>query len=278
MSEPTKIQSTSNPTIKRLVRLRNNRFRRQSGRVVVDGWRETAQAVKAGLQWCNLFLLSDQPPTDVLDSADLAACQSVLQSAKQHHSVQLVSESVMQKIAYGQSGRGVVAEFTEPEHRLSDLHLPANAVVLVLDQIEKPGNIGAVFRCADAADIDAVILCDAVSDIFNPNAIRGSLGSVFSVPSASGSQAEVSEFLLDHKLRPLAARVQSSHCYWQADWTSPVAIILGSESGGLGDRWQQLGGQAIEAVHIPMNGSIDSLNLSVSAALLAYEALRHRAM
>ena len=183
----------------------------------------------------------------------------------------------MARIAYGESSRGVVSEFVQPDHSLEDLSLPANALVLVLDSLEKPGNIGAVFRCADAAGVDAVILCGGGSDIYNPNAIRSSLGTVFQIPTAVGSETEVARFLCDQKIRPLAARVESSDELWATDFSGSIAVIVGSEANGLGERWQHdANNVVIHGVRIPMFGKVDSLNVSVSAALVLFEARRQR--
>jgi RNA methyltransferase, TrmH family len=191
------------------------------------------------------------------------------------HRLTWVADSVIEKISFGQSVRGVVAEFDEPTRTLNDLRLPASPLILVLDQVEKPGNIGAVFRSVDAAGIDAVVLCES-NDIFNPNAIRSSLGGVFHVPSADGTEAEVKRFLQSRGIRVLAARVESSEQLWAADLSGPLAIVLGSEADGLAGRWQEIGGCPIAGVRIPMAGKVDSLNVSVSAAVIGFEAIRQR--
>lgn len=272
-SKPVVLRSTANSTVRHLVRMRDNRTRRRAQRVIVDGWRETAQALQANLELCGVYLpesISSQPE-DHTDSS----IQHVLQFARASRSLNFVSDSVMERIAYGQSHRGVVAEFVEPTLSLSSLVLPESPLLLILDQIEKPGNLGAIFRSADAAGIDAILLCDS-HDLFNPNAIRSSLGSVFHIPSAAGTEQQIGEFLLKHRVRPLAARVESSTPLWQSRLTGPLGIILGSEAQGLGQRWQSLGGVPIEGIRIPMLGRIDSLNVSISAAVIAMEARRQR--
>ena len=181
----------------------------------------------------------------------------------------------MERIAYGQSHRGVVAEFVQPTLSFASLVLPPSPLILILDQIEKPGNLGAIFRSADAAGIDAILLCET-HDLFNPNAIRSSLGSVFHIPSAAGDEQQIGQFLREQGIRPLAARVESATELWQCRLNGPLAIILGSEANGLGERWQSLAGAPIEGVRIPMLGRIDSLNVSVSAAVIAMEARRQR--
>ncbi len=270
--EPLVLRSTANPTVKRLVRLRDNRTRRRSQRVIVDGWRETARALEAGLRLCGLFVPNDE----VESSIDTDVRHAVIDAAKNDNVLQLVSSAVMEKISYGQSPREVVAEFVEPAKGIEQLQLPETPLILVLDGIEKPGNVGAVFRCADASGVDAVIVTGEGGDFFNPNAIRSSLGAVFTVPAAMATQTEAASFLQRRQIRPLAARVESSQPLWSANLSGPLAIILGSESAGLGERWQVLDGKPIEGVRIPMAGRIDSLNIAVSAAVIVFEAIRVR--
>ena len=272
-SKPVVLRSTANPTIRHLVRMRDNRTRRRAQRVIVDGWRETAQALQAGLELCGVYL----PESFAIQGEDQAdsSIGDVLARARTAQALNFVSESVMERIAYGQSPRGIVAEFVQPTLLLASLALPACPLLLILDQIEKPGNLGAIYRSADAAGIDAILLCDS-SDLFNPNAIRSSLGSVFHIPSASGNEQQLSQFLLEHGVRLVAARVQSSTPLWQSTLTGPLGIILGSEAWGLGKRWHTAGDVPIEGIRIPMLGRIDSLNVSVSAAVIAMEARRQR--
>lgn len=269
-SEPIVLRSAANATIRHLTRMRDNRARRKAERVIVDGWRETTQAIEAGLDLCGLYLTES-----LASSPTEGSIGRLLSDPATRSRVSLVSDSIMQKISYGQSSRGVVAEFIRPSRDLSRLQLPEFPFLLVLDRIEKPGNIGAVFRCADAAGVHAVLLCDS-QDLFNPNAIRSSLGSVFHVPSASGTQSQIAEFLLANGCRVMAARVESSTSLWSASWDGAVAVVLGSEAQGLGGRWRSIGDQAVEGVQIPMAGKVDSLNISVSAAVIAFEAMRRR--
>ncbi len=273
--DPTVLRSAANPTVRHLIRMRDNRARRRAGRVIVDGWRETSQAIEAGLQLCAVYLPESAELSDPDFSRDRAV-QTVLAAASPQQHRQIVSDSVMGKICFGQSSRGVVAEFEEPKRSLQSLPIPSTPLILILDQIEKPGNVGAVFRCADAAGVDAVLLCGSGGDVFNPNAIRSSLGAVFRVPSANASETLITQYLIRHQIRALAARLESSRPLWSSDLTLPLAIIFGNESAGLGERWQMLGDQPIDGVRIPMLGETDSLNLSVSAAVIAFEVARRR--
>jgi TrmH family RNA methyltransferase len=241
--------------------MRDNRSRRKAQRVIVDGWRESQRASEAGLELIAAYVLEE----------DVDRAGNIFGSA-----IQPVSASVMQKISFGQSPRGLVTEFIQPVRTLDALVLPPSPLLLVLDGIEKPGNIGAVFRCADGAGIDAVVLSDCRCDLFNPNAIRSSLGAVFSTPAAIDSAENVQAFLDSHSIRVIAARVESSSDLWQTDLMPPLAIVLGSEADGLAARWQAIGENPIPGVRIPMNGQVDSLNISVSAAVLSFEAARQR--
>ena len=277
--EPTVLQSLSNPTVRRLVRMRDNRARRRAAVVLVDGWRETLRAIESGIELRSVYAVEAESATDSQTSGNVDRQNEraeVLAHARKSGTWQPVSPNVLRKISYGQSDRGVVAEFTMPSRTLDSLDLPNAPIVLVLDQIEKPGNVGAVLRCADAAKIDAVILSDCKCDLFNPNTIRSSLGAVFTLPCASESSSSVESFLIKNEIRPLAARVESSSDLWSTDFAGSVAIILGNEANGLANRWQMLGEKPINGVRIPMQGQVDSLNISVAAAVIAFEAIRLR--
>ncbi len=278
-SGPETITSSANPTIKRLVRLRDNRFRRRSRRVLVDGWRESARAIQAGLELVAVYVSDEHwpPKTESWPQHDVAALGIIRGAITASDKLVRVSDAMLAKISYGQSTRGIVAECVEPERPLAKLQLPREPLLLVLDGLEKPGNLGAIFRCADAAGVDGVILSSCDCDLHNPNAIRSSLGAVFSVPVAVAGRDAVSEFLLRHQIIPLAARVETSRPMWSTPMTGGIAILVGSESQGLGEHWQTMPGNIpIASVKIPMAGQVDSLNVSVSAALLVYEAIRKR--
>lgn len=268
-SKPVVVRSAANPKIRHLIRMRDNRARRKAGRVIVDGWRETARALDAGLTLLQICLAeSSVPPSWALQIDPL------------QHKTMVVSDGLMDKVGYGSSPRGVVAEFERPERLLDQLKLPPEPLILLLDRVEKPGNVGAIFRCADGLGIDAVLLCES-ADPFNPNAIRNSLGSVFHVPTAIATAPQLEQFLIDNQIDAIAARVESAVPLWSINFLGGLAIILGSEADGLGDRWSQLGSgstvtRQIPGLRIPMQGKGDSLNVSVSAALICYEANRQR--
>lgn len=263
--------------------MRDNRARRKAGAVLVDGWREIAAAIAAGLELRQLAVdlaIGARLETEPGDPA-LADVRRVLAADPAGHRTIWLTETLLEKVSYGGSHRGALAEFARPARSLPQIPQAENSLILVLDRIEKPGNVGAIFRCADAAGIDAVLTCDS-ADIFNPNSIRNSLGSVFHVASAAGSETELREFLAARGVRILTARVEGSTPLWSTDLRGPRAIVLGSEAEGLGTRWQpEPGGSAgsgeeMASVCIPMRGRGDSLNVAVSAALICYEAVRQR--
>lgn len=276
------LTSTQNPKIKHLVRMRDNRARRRAGVILVDGWRETRRAIESGLAPTGIYALPETaerapaatpPPPETSSSID-ASERWVRTHAADH--LTLVTAQVMEKIAYGQSDRGVVAEFAVVPRTLNELRLPPATLILVLDRFEKPGNVGAAFRCADAAGVGAVILTPESADPLNPNAIRSSLGTVFSVPYAVADEADAKAWLAERGYRVFAARVESSLPLWQCDFSGAVAIVIGNEAAGLKNHWSDGDGCRIDAVRIPMRGSADSLNASASAAVLLYEACRQR--
>lgn len=274
-SLPPAIRSLSNPKVRRLAKLRDNRTRRQAKSVLVDGWRESAHALQAGLELVGLYLSSEEFSKS--QTSGNPGQRKILQQATQVNGLTLVTDAVMSKISFGQSPRGVVAEFKEPQSDLYGLKLSKKPLILILDRIEKPGNIGAVFRSADAAGVDAILLCDC-TDRFNPNAIRNSQGAIFHVPSAVGSEQEITAFIGKQKIQPFAARVESSDVLWKIELTKPTAIILGNEADGLKERWQESSSGPICGIRIPMNGKTDSLNVSVTAAVIAMEAARQRSL
>ena len=270
---PSVLRSHANPKIKRFLRLRDNRARRKAKRVIVDGWRETGQALEAGLKLCELFLSAEEYERKHSDPHSGEA--KILQDAEKRDQLNILSEPLLKKIAFGQSPRGVVSEFEEPTANLSDIQLSPNPLLLILDRIEKPGNLGAIFRTGDAAGVDAILMCEC-TDAFNPNAIRNSQGAIFHVQSASASESDITNFLEANRITPRAARVESSDQLWETDLQSPTAIILGNEAEGLGGRWKETPRGQIRGIRIPMQGSADSLNVSITAAVISMEAARQR--
>ncbi len=184
-----------------------------------------------------------------------------------------VTPQVYEKMAYRGSTEGIVAIVKSRQFRLEELHLPEHPLIVVLESVEKPGNLGAVLRSADAAKADAVIVCDPLTDLYNPNLIRSSIGAVFTVPCvATGSEACIA-FLKQHGIQILTGQLQDSSLYYDTDMKRGTAIVMGTESTGLTNQWREA---ADAHIRIPMLGKLDSLNVSVSAAILLFEAVRQR--
>lgn len=184
-----------------------------------------------------------------------------------------VTPQVYEKIAYRGTTEGIMAEVQERQLSLADLSLPKAPLVVVLERVEKPGNLGAVLRSADAAKVDAVVVCDPLTDLYNPNLIRASLGAVFTVPTIACTSEECIDFLKDRGIAILTAQLQDSRLYYDTDMKRGTAIVMGTESTGLSQIWRDA---ADAHIRIPMLGRLDSLNVSVSAAILIFEAVRQR--
>jgi TrmH family RNA methyltransferase len=262
---PPPITSLTNPRVKAAVRLRDRAERDLTGLTIVDGAREILRALDAGVHVEQAFVASD-----LLRSADgLAAAERL-----RHRPTTLeVSSAVLARVAFGQRSDGVVAIVATPTSSLDDLVLPTDPLVVVAESIEKPGNLGAIIRTADGAGADSVIAADARTDLFNPNAIRASLGTIFALPVVSAATKTTLEWLVANGIRPIAARVEAARTYTEVDLRGPLAIVLGSEADGLGQGWSD---PRVEPVAIPMRGIADSLNVSIAAAILLYEARRQR--
>ena len=184
-----------------------------------------------------------------------------------------VSRAVYEKIAYRGSTEGVMAVVRARHLSLDDLQLSEKPLIVVLESVEKPGNLGAVLRSADAAQADAVVVCDPLTDLYNPNLIRSSIGAIFTVPCVACSSEACISFLKARGIRILTAQLQDSQLYYDTDMRQATAIVMGTESTGLTDVWRRA---ADAHIRIPMLGRLDSLNVSVSAAILLFEAVRQR--
>jgi TrmH family RNA methyltransferase len=261
-----RITSTTNPRLKSALRLRGRRERDKTGLTLIDGARETARALAGGATIREVFVSSQWCVDD-----DCHAALDALRSASVP--VFELGPDAFAKLAYGDRLDGIISVARTPLRRLADLDLPANPLIAVIEGVEKPGNLGAVLRTADGAGLSAVIVAEPGTDLLNPNVIRASLGTIFSVPVAVASTGEVLTWLREHDISIIAARVQGSVDYTAADYTGPTAVALGSEARGLSDAWAEL---ADASVHIPMLGVADSLNVSTTAAILFYEARKQR--
>jgi TrmH family RNA methyltransferase len=260
------ITSIHNPRIKQLALLRRREHRQGRGEFLIDGVREIRQALQGGVALRAAFVC---PP--LCREAETQALLSALEAAEVP--ITWVSEPVMQRLAYGERLEGVVATALVPERSLHHLALPAQPLVAVLVGVEKPGNVGAVIRTADAAGVSALVLADGVCDLYNPNTIRASLGTVFRLPAATASSAQTLQWLQAQGLHTYAARVDGELLYTQPDYTLPTALVLGSEAHGLPPAWTS---PEVVSIRLPMRGAADSLNVAAAAAVLFYEALRQR--
>lgn len=262
------ITSVQNPRIKAAVKLRDRRGRVQQQRLLIDGRREVTRALDAQFTVLEVFYREEAAARD----AELAELLLRIDAAGAARFA--VTREVFEKLAYGDRDEGLVVVAAPRGQALADLVLPADPLIVVLDGIEKPGNVGAILRTADAAGVDAVILTGTPSDLFNPNTIRASLGAVFTLPLATAAADECQAWLRRHGVAMIAARVDGNKPHFAARYQRPVALILGSESAGLGEPWRA---DDIEPVYLPMAGRVDSLNVSVAAGILLYEAVRQRA-
>jgi TrmH family RNA methyltransferase len=260
------ITSSHNPRLKAAVKLRDRRERVREGRFLIDGRREIERALAAGVAIAEAFVKDDAE-----QAVKIAPLMHQLRRAGA--SILLTAPAPFGKLAFGDRDEGMVAVAVTPQTSLASLALPPNPLVAVLAGIEKPGNIGAVLRTADAAGVSAVIVADGGTDLYNPNAIRASLGAIFTVPVCAASSAETLAWLKQQGLAVFAARVDGAIDYASASYRGPSAIILGSEAHGLSDHWS---GPEVVAISLPMLGAVDSLNVSATAAVLCYEVARQR--
>ena len=257
------ITSGQNPKIKELLALQEkSRLRRERGLFVVEGCRELGHCLDAGFV-----------PDTVFICPEIFGSVEVINSLPEICKVFQVSRNVYEKIAYRGGTEGIMAEVRYKERGLKEIVLGKDPLVMVLESVEKPGNLGAVLRSADAAGADAVIICDPLTDLYNPNLIRASIGAVFSRQVATASSEETISWLKSNHIQILTAQLQDSKLYYDTPMTGPTALVMGTESTGLTPIWRQA---ADAHIRIPMLGALDSLNVSVSAAILLYEALRQR--
>ena len=264
MTLPT-ITSLTNARVKAAVRLRDRREREATGLTIVDGAREILRALDAGIRVETAFLAED-----LLRTPDAHAAADRL---RYRPTTIPVSPAVLAKVAYGERSDGIVAIIESPRRDLAELVLPDDPLIIVVEGVEKPGNLGAVLRTADGAGVHAVIAADPRTDLFNPNAIRASLGTIFALPVVATTTSETMAWLTEHGIRVVATIVDATTDYAAADLRGPLAIVLGSEADGLSPVWH---GPGVTPISIPMRGIADSLNVSIAAAVVLYEAVRQR--
>ena len=256
------ITSTQNPKIKSLLSLEKPRERRKQQLFLVEGAKEIKLALEAGYKIGNIFF-----------------CEEIINKEEseflfvQDKLLIPVSKDVFEKIAMRESTGGMIAVAEQKVHRLEEIKLSKNPLVLILESVEKPGNLGAILRTADAAGVDAVIICDPQTDFYNPNVIRSSVGCVFTKQIASATSEETIAWLKKENIKIFCTYLKASKFYHEIDFTKPSAIVMGTEATGLSDLWVQ---QSTANIIIPMGGKIDSMNVSTCAAVVIFEAKRQR--
>lgn len=253
------ISSTQNPRVKAVVALQQKSAeRRRTGLFVVEGRREVEHCMETGWEVESVFVCEEMAGE---------GCNIVATN------ITPVTREVYEKMAYRGGTEGIVAVVKERKKGLEDLVLGEKPLIVVVERVEKPGNLGAILRSADAAGVDAVLVCDALTDMYNPNLIRSSIGAVFTVPCVVCRSEECIQFLKERGVQILTAQLQDSEEYYDVDMRQGTAIVMGTEATGLTEVWRKA---ADEHIRIPMLGRLDSLNVSVSTAILLYEAVRQR--
>ncbi len=259
------IRSLANARVKHLVRLRNRRERDRTGTFLIEGYRELSKAAgKVEIQELyyspDLYLGENE---ETLVDRVLAGGATAIE----------LGEAAFRKVAYRDRPEGLLAVARQFDTSLSAIDPPGDALLLVVEAIEKPGNLGTMLRTADAAGAHAVMVCDPTTDPFNPNAVRASIGSLFTVPLAVVGTEAASSWLADRNIQRVAATPHAERLYWQIDYSAATALVIGSEQVGLSRRWLD---DADALVRVPMAGSADSLNAAMAAGVLLFEAVRQR--
>ena len=278
----TSITSLQNERIKNLMNLsEKSKIRRRTGLFVVEGYREVLHCIEAGFEIDSIFFnaaIVDDAQLKDIEEKTSASGKGSGNSTTRFYSL---GKEVYAKVAYRESTEGIIAIVHEKRLSLNDIKLPYgknkgkddNPLILVVESVEKPGNLGALLRTADACGIDAVLVCDPLTDLYNPNLIRASLGGIFTQQVVACTNEEAYQWLKKHGISIFTAQLQDSQWYYDTDFIQPSAIIMGNEATGLTDFWRKVSDSKIK---IPMLGELDSLNVSVSAAILCYEAVRLR--
>lgn len=258
------ISSLQNPSVKNLVKLTKARERKAQDLFVIEGARELSLALAGDYSIQEVYVCNDLfNHTRYPDVLDNIAEDKIVE----------ITPQVFQKVSYRTGSDGVIALARPKSHTLADIQLSDNPFVIILESVEKPGNLGAILRSADAAKVDAVIVCDPQTDIYNPNVIRSSVGGLFGVPTAMCTSDEAMAWLNENNIASYAAELEASVWYHTIDFRGPSAIVMGTEAEGLTTNWLNY---ATKRIKIPMLGKVDSLNVSVSTAVLTFEAMRQR--
>jgi TrmH family RNA methyltransferase len=266
------ITSTANPRVKQVLRLRDRKGREEQGRFLIDGARELGVAIRRGVSIDELFICPEQI-RDAETKRVVADAKAL--AAKNGGQIYEVTPQVLERIGYGDRDGAIIGVAQTWRMGWERLVLPSQPLLLVLENVEKPGNLGAALRTSDAAGVSALVVSGEGADPFNPNVVRASMGALFTVPVVVAESAATLRWLVEHKFKVFAARVDGTALYSDVDYRSPCAIVLGSESQGLSDTFR---GPECTGIRLPMQGKVDSLNVSVSAGIICYEALRQRSL
>ncbi len=260
----TLITSTQNPFIRQLAQLKDkSRERRKTNQFLIEGTREISLALKGNYEL-----------DSILFYPELISQEQLNKFTNLQTNIIEISKEVYQKLAYRDTTEGVLAVAKSKDHNIADLKFSTKTpLILVAEAPEKPGNIGAILRTADAANVDAVIIANPKTDLYNPNIIRSSVGCLFTNQIATGSTSEIITFLKDNTINIYCAALQASVNYHTQDFNKPTAIIVGTEATGLSNEWLE---SSTQNIIIPMQGEIDSMNVSVAAGILIFEAKRQR--
>ncbi len=263
------LTSPQNPLIKNIAVLgAKARDRREQGLFVAEGLREVELALRSGFEAEVVLFEEAVTPFSIVEKL-------LKNAVSQPTELIATNTQVFEKIAYRTGVPNVVAVFKMKTTSLADLSLSDNPLLLIMESVEKPGNLGAMLRTADAAGVDAVLVCDPHTDIFNPNAIRASLGAIFTVPVVALPSEEAAAFLRSNNIKIMATWLEAASSLYATDLRQPLAFVLGAEATGISKFWVE---QADERIIIPMSGQVDSLNVSASAAIVLFEAVRQRGM
>lgn len=259
-----RITSHTNPKVKNLIKLGKGRGKDRKESFIIEGTKEIEMAIEAGVEIQTAFYCPEVcDDHEILDLIDRINPARVFE----------IPESIYRKVAYRDSTGGLLLVATSEYTKLDDIKLTKSPLILVLESVEKPGNLGAVLRTADAANIDLVILCDPLTDLFNPNIIRSSIGCIFTVPVVVCSSEDAIAWLKKNKISVFATDLATEIYYHEHDFTGPSAIVMGTEHSGISELWLK---ECDQKIKIPMRGKIDSLNVSTSSAILIFEAARQR--
>lgn len=260
------LTSTNNPKVKNLLLLEKSKERKEQNTFIIEGWRELTIAVSAGYKFHTIFVCPDifekKYNLDILE-------KTVGKDCRQFY----INDKIFDKVAYRENSDGIIALGIPIHKTFETLSISPNPLIIVLEAVEKPGNLGAVLRTADAAKVDAVIVCDPKTDLYNPNTIRSSIGCIFSNQVVCCTSEEALTWLKTKNINILSAALPSDTFYHNIDFIKSSAIVMGTESTGLTDFWLK---NCDKRIQIPMLGAIDSLNVSIATAILTFEAKRQR--